>query len=52
MTEQQLQRLRELLTAGKTPDERASEQRIYLRGFNGGIDFAEQMIAKVLQGEV
>jgi hypothetical protein len=48
MTPEQLEKLYELIAAGKVPDEKTSENRVYLRGWNGGIQFVEEQIKKVL----
>jgi len=48
MSPEQLKRLRELIAAGKSPDEKTSENRVYLRGWNGGLEFVEAQIEKVL----
>ena len=52
MTPEQLQQFRDLLAAGKVPDEKASEKRVYLRGWNGGLEFAQAQLAKVLGEKV
>lgn len=48
MTPEQITEFRRLLTAGKVPDDRASEERVFHRGWNGGVDFAERMLRRVL----
>jgi hypothetical protein len=52
MTPEQLQQFRDLIKAGRVPDEKASENRVYLRGWNGGLEFAETHLAKVLGEKV
>lgn len=48
MNPEQLAKLLALIAAGKAPDEKASENRVYLRGWNGGVEFVEEQIKKVL----
>ena len=48
MSPEQLQQLLALIAAGKVPDERLSERRVFLRGWNEGIEFVEDQIKKVL----
>jgi hypothetical protein len=52
MTPEQLQQFRDLITSGKVPDDKASEERAYLRGWNGRLEFVERQLAKVLAEKV
>lgn len=48
MTPQQLDEFRTLILAGKVPDDRLSETRVFHRGWNAGVEFCEQMLKCVL----
>lgn len=48
MTPQQLQQYRDLLASGRVPDNRLSDTRVFYRGWNEGVDYAERMLRKVL----
>ena len=49
MTPENLQALRDVLKAGKVPDERLQpqERRAFLRGWNEGVAFAEMQVEKI-----
>ena len=47
MTEDQIAELLKLLELGRSPDRQQSPERIFLRGWNAGLDFALEQIAKV-----
>jgi hypothetical protein len=48
MTLQQLAEFRDLLAKGKVADDRQSDERVFLRGWTAGVDFAERMLCRVL----
>jgi hypothetical protein len=39
------------LTAGKVADEKTSPDRVFLRGWNDGVAFAENQLDKILKGQ-
>jgi len=49
MTPQQLHILREALAGGKITDDLMSSDRPFLRGWNQGVEFAENQINKILK---
>lgn len=49
--EEQLQALRAALKAGRVADEKASPDRPFLRGWNDGVEFAENQIDKIFGKE-
>lgn len=51
MTAEQLQALRDALRAGKVADEKLSPERAFLRGWNNGVEFAENQIDKIFGKE-
>lgn len=51
MTPEQLAEYRQLLVAGKVADDKLSEQRAFLRGWNEGVAFAELMLKHVSGGK-
>lgn len=51
MTPEQIQQYRDALRAGKVADDKASEARVFLRGWNDGIAFAEMQLAKIVGKE-
>jgi len=48
VTPDQLKQYRSLLTSGRVPDNRLSDTRVFYRGWNEGVDYAERMLRKVL----
>ena len=51
MNPDQLQALREALKAGKVADEKLSPDRAFLRGWNEGVEFAQNQIDKIFGKE-
>ena len=51
MSPEQLQAFRDALRAGKVTDEKASPDRVFLRGWNDGVAFAEMQIDKIFGKE-
>ena len=48
MNDEQLQKFRDALKAGKVAPERVSEEYAFQRAWNEGIEFAERQIDKIL----
>ena len=48
MTPEQLKQYRSMLSSGRVPDNRLSDTRVFHRGWNEGLDYAERMLRKVL----
>lgn len=51
MTLEQLQALRSALNKGRVPDDKASPDRVFLRGWNDGVEFAQNQIDKIFGKE-
>jgi hypothetical protein len=51
MTPEQIQQYRDALRAGKVADDKVSEARIFLHGWNEGVMFAEMLLAKIVGKE-
>jgi hypothetical protein len=49
MTPEQLQRLLEALAKGRINEDRNSQDWPFPRGWNAGVEFAENQIAKILK---
>jgi hypothetical protein len=48
MSPEQLQRFLELISLGKVPDDKASPDRVFLRGWNAALEFVDEQTKKVL----
>ena len=51
MTPEQIQQYRDALRASKVADDKTSENRVFLRGWNDGVAFAEMQLAKIVGKE-
>jgi hypothetical protein len=52
MNEDQLAQYRHVLELGRVPDNKLDPQRIYLRGFNDGVKFAQEQLERALKSNV
>jgi hypothetical protein len=49
LTPEQLAEYRHILELGRVPDNKLDPERVYLRGFNDGVKFAQEHLDRALK---